>query len=299
MAIFNTDLEAIFYISLITLGVYAVNKLFSYLIKKLTKLSSDQKVKSGFIIRIISIFLIVFLIIEGFPSFTQIDPTFSAILTGSISTAFAFATSEIFANIMAGLLIFIIDPFDIGHIIKVNDKKGIIRSISLTKVVIETFDNIIIEFFNGDIVSSKIVNYTIDLEDVERFRQFKHKILSPQNKGKAILDLDFDDSYRDNEPQMRTLFELVSQQETAMIHNFTFRMRIPYKRLRLKIDKIDRLCQEYSEIFGIKPQFHIVDFANDVSLKFRILTLESQKLLDHQPTFAKDLYKIINKKLTL
>ena len=41
---------------------------------------------------------------------------------------------------MSGLLLFIIDPFDIGHVIKVNSQKGIVRSITLTRVVMETFD---------------------------------------------------------------------------------------------------------------------------------------------------------------
>ena len=73
-------------------------------------------------------------------------------------------------------------------------------------------------------------------------------------------------------------------------------MQVPHRGFRIKVDKIDRLCEQYTETFGLKPQFHIIDFANDISLKFRILTLESQKLLDFQPNFAKDLYKIINLK---
>ncbi len=295
MAIYTTDLEALIFISIIGVFLIGINQLFSILLRKIKKVTNEQKVKISFIIRIFSIFLIVFLVIEGFPSFNQLDPTFSAVLTGSISTALAFATSEIFENIMSGLLIFIIDPFDIGHIIKVDEHKGIIRSITLTKVIMETFDNIIIEIFNSDIVSSKIVNYTLDLEGVKNYVQFKDKILSPQNKGKACLDLDFDDNYKDNEDEIMALYDATKVQKKSLIHNFTFRMQIPFEGFRVKIDKINRLCQNYTEIFGIKPQFHIIEFGGYISLKFRILTLNSEKLLSYHSKFTKDLYYIINK----
>ena len=296
MALFNSDFEALIYVSIIFLLIYGSNKAITLALNKIDKLTTEQRVKASFIARLISIFFLVYLLLESFPSFGQLDPTYSAILAGSISTALAFASSELFVNLMSGLLLFIIDPFDIGHVIKVNNQKGIVRSITLTRVVMETFDGIIVELYNNDIVSSKIVNYSIDIENIKRYRQFKHKILAPQDRGKARLNLSFDDTYRDDDPEIRALFEIVKKEERTFIHNYTFRMQVPYRGFRIKVDKIDRLCEKYRETFGLKPQFHIIDFASDISLKFRILTLESQKLLDFQPDFAKDLYKIINLK---
>ncbi|MHA2475220.1 MAG: mechanosensitive ion channel domain-containing protein, partial [Promethearchaeota archaeon] len=93
----------------------------------------------------------VYFLIEGFPSFTQIPAEYSVIITGAVSTVIAFATSEVFSNFISGLLIWIIDPFNIGDVVKIQGHKGVVKSITLTRVAIETFDRIIVELSNSDV----------------------------------------------------------------------------------------------------------------------------------------------------
>lgn len=50
----------------------------------------------------------------------------------------------------------------------------------------------------------------------------------------------------------------------------------------------------YLDTSVISAQFHIVEFGYEIIVKFRILTLYSKKLLDFQPIYAKDVFKIIN-----
>ena len=152
----------------------------------------------------------------------------------------------------------------------------------------------IVELHNSEIISSTITNYTTDVNDVKRYYQFKNALLSPQDKGKARLNLDFDDTYRDNDVEIRAFYEVVQNTENPVIHDYTFRMALPYKGFRVIIDKIRILSQKYSDTFGFPPQFHIVEFGYEIIVKFRILTLDSRKLLDFQPAYAKDLFKIIN-----
>ena len=57
----------------------------------------------------------------------------------------------------------LIIPFEVDDLVKREGDKGIIRAINLTKVKIETFDNLIIEKSNAQVLSSKIVNYTVKL----------------------------------------------------------------------------------------------------------------------------------------
>ena len=144
--------------------LYVFNYVLNILLSGIPKISVKGKNKFMFIIRLILIISYVYMIIDGFPSFTSIPDEYSAIITGSISTALAFATSGIFSNYIAGLMIWIIDPFDIGEIVKIKGQKGIVRSITLTRVVIETFDKIIIELSNSELISSMISNYSIILK---------------------------------------------------------------------------------------------------------------------------------------
>ena len=74
-------------------------------------------------------------------------------------------------------------------------------------------------------------------------------------------------------------------------------MTFPYRRFRLIVKELDKLCIKYNQegIFLLRPKFGIVDFALRVNVKFRILTFNVEKIFDYQPKFAADVYKIIYK----
>jgi len=293
MALFATDLEALSIIGIIAISLYLFSKVFAIMMYRIKKLKADQRNKILFGIRVLLIIVIVFLLLEGFPSFEQIPPEYTAVLTGAISTALAFASSEIFSNFMAGVLLFIIDPFDLGDVVKIQGYKGIIKEITLTKVVLQTFDNVIVDLSNNDIVSSKMLNYTTNLKKVKTYPDFKKLLLSPQDVGNAHLDyLLFEDEEK-KDAEMMELYNTAKAEKFEDVHAFTFKMRVDYDNFRIKVDKMDKVCGEYKEKFGYKPRFHIIDFEYDIFIKFRIITLDANKLADFQPEFAKDIYKIV------
>lgn len=267
----------------------------SYLFSRIVKIPIVKKNNLIFVIRIISILTLLYFVINGFPSFTTIPPETTAIITGALSTALAFITSGIFSNFVAGVLLWVVDPIDVGDLVKLSGYKGVIKSITLTKVVIETLDRIIVEISNSDIVSSIVLNYTIKPKSRKKYFHFKRQIRAPQDIGNARLDIDtYNEVIRkQEETDVRNFFNSFSEDRKKMVHSYTFKMRVPYGEFRIKIDKFNRLCGKYGEIFGFRPHFHVLDFSNEIIVKFRILTLDSDKLLKFQPQFAKELYKII------
>ncbi|MBD3256705.1 MAG: mechanosensitive ion channel [Candidatus Lokiarchaeota archaeon] len=294
MAIFNTDLEAFLFIIIITISLYILNIVISLILDRIKRISVKQKNKLTYTLRVISIGAVVYLLIEGFPSFTEIDPEYTAIITGATSTALAFATSEVFANFMAGVLLLVVDPFDVGDVVKIKGEKGMIKSIKLTKIVIQTFDFILVEISNKEVMSSLILNYTINLGKIKRYRQFKKRVLAPQDIGGARLDLDLkDNTIVEKDKEIRDLYASVSQSEVQKIHSFTFKMKYPYERFRIKVDKTEKLCAQYKEVFGFKPRFHIMDLGFEIIVKFRIITFKAMILLNNQPLLAQDIYEII------
>jgi hypothetical protein len=74
-------------------------------------------------------------------------------------------------------------------------------------------------------------------------------------------------------------------------------MRVPYGQFRIIVDKFNEICAKYANIFGIRPRFHVQEYSNEIIVKFRILTLDSYKILKYQPEFANDLYKAILSKI--
>ena len=182
-AIFKTDTEALIFISIIITCVFIINKLISMVLYRSKKVAIEQKNKINFLTNLFSVIFVAYFFVEGFPSFEKIDPIYTAIITGSVSTALAFALSEIFSNLMAGLLLIIVDPFDNGDVVKIKGHKGIIRSMTLTRVILETFDNVIVEISNSEVVSSKILNYTIKLKSTKNYFHFRKEVEAPQDKG--------------------------------------------------------------------------------------------------------------------
>jgi len=295
LALFKTDPEALIFFIIIGIAVFLINKIVSSIIAHIEKIPLKQKIIINFLLKIISIFVITFFLIEGFPLFNKIPAEYVAVLTSSISVAIAFASSGIFANLISGILLMVIRPFDVGDLVKIQNDKGIIRSIGLTKIALETFDNIIIEKSNSQVISSIIVNYTIKLGKRKSFEDFKKKILAPQDKG--ILRIEESLGDKDFESELKEAYNKLQSKIYPNLYNYTFRMTFPYKRLRLIMDKVDDLCLEYKNkgVFRLKPRFDFVDFGFKITVKFRLLTFTPQKLFDYQPKFAKEVYNIIYK----
>jgi len=280
---------------LIALLLYILNRLLSILFNRLGRIPIARKNKILFAYRIISILILLYLIINGFPSFTTLPTEYTAIITGAVSTALAFISSGVFSNFIAGVLILIVDPFDIGDVVKIGGHKGIIKSITLTKVVIETMDRIIVEISNSDVVSSIVLNYSIKLSSRKKYIYFKRQIRAPQDMGNARLDIDVynEEIRKQEETDIKNFFTLFSENDQNIIHTYNFKMRVPYTHFRIIIDKFNDLCAKYADIFGTRPRFHVLEYSNEIIVKFRILTLDSNKILKYQPEFANDLYKVI------
>jgi len=286
---------------LIAFLLYLFNRLLSILFNRIGRIPIARKNKILFAFRIISILILLYFIINGFPSFTTLPTEYTAIITGAVSTALAFISSGIFSNFVAGVLIWIVDPFDIGDVVKISGHKGIIKSITLTKVVIETMDRIIVEISNSDVVSSIVLNYTIKLSSRKKYIHFKRQTRAPQDIGNARLDIDvYDEEIRkQEETDIKNFFTSFSENKHNIVHTFNLKMRVPYTHFRIIIDKFNEVCAKYADIFGIRPRFHVIEYSNDITVKFRILTLDSNKILKYQPEFANDLYKAILSKIKL
>ena len=292
MALFETDFIALIFLGLIALALYIVNKITTFALDKSSTISVATEIKVLFILRIASFAIIIFVLIEGFPLFEQIDPTYTAILTGSISTAIAFASSGIFSNLVSGIALLMIRPFEIGDVVKINQDQGVVRSIRLTKVVIETFDNIRVVKANSEIISANIINYSMNLGRIRKFVDFKDKIHYAEELFPSMLA----GEEEEDEKSLRNLFTTIFKlNKTQKVHNYIWTMEMPYKGFLHKIDQIETLCKEYREVFGFKPRYHVNGVGRDISVKFRIMTTETAKIFNDQPEFANDLYKIIHR----
>ena len=295
IAIFNTDLEAIIFIIIIAIGLVLINNILNFIFRHIKQLSIKYKIIVNFSFRIVSVLIVLYFIIEGIPSFQEIDPAYQIILTGSITTAIAFSSSGIFTNLVSGIILIIIRPFDIGDLVKIKGNKGIVRSINLTSTVIETFDYILIEKSNSEVISSPIINYTIKLGKIKSFEEFEKLVQSPLDRDIFLSEKQVIDDKKEFENELREFYNNISKKKTPNLYAYTFRMAFPYKRFRVMMDQVEKLCKEYRNngIFRLRPRFHIIDIGFKITVKFKILTLYSEKIFNYQSQLTDDVYKII------
>lgn len=290
MALFRTDIEAVIILGIIIVAILLLNKLMTTIFEHSETIPNRYKISINFAFKIISISVIVFFVLNGFPSF-QLDPTYAAILTGSISTAIAFASSGTFANIVAGFALIIIRPFDLDDVVKIGDDVGVVRSIKLTKTEIETFDNVFISRSNSEIISTKIINYSLNIGKIKKFVEFKKKIQDAEERFPPHEILKSKDA-EPNEVRLKSLFKSIQKDKKGnnKVHNFIFDMSFPYKGLHLVLNRVEKVCEKYKEIFGFLPRYNLTGYALKVNVKMRIMTFDQELLFEYQPEFARDVY---------
>ena len=79
---------------------------------------------------------------------------------GIVGIAVGFAAQTSMSNLISGLFLISEKPFQIGDAIKVGDKTGVILSIDLLSVKIQTFDNQYIRIPNSLLITTELTNIT-------------------------------------------------------------------------------------------------------------------------------------------
>jgi small-conductance mechanosensitive channel len=126
---------------------------------------------------------------------------------GIVGIAIGFASQTSVSNIISGFFLLSERPFEVGDVIKVGDKTGVILSVDLMSIKIRTFDNLFIRIPNEKVLNTEVVNVTrfpirrLDVsirvaykEDVGRVKQ-------------VLLEICRDNSYALSEPEPLILFQ--------------------------------------------------------------------------------------------
>ncbi|MBI3158693.1 MAG: mechanosensitive ion channel family protein [Chloroflexi bacterium] len=86
----------------------------------------------------------------------------SALLTGLgiLGFTLGFALQDISKNFVAGLLILLNQPFDLGDTVEVNGFTGKVMDINLRDLRLESVDGRYVRIPNGDVMTSSLINYS-------------------------------------------------------------------------------------------------------------------------------------------
>ncbi len=79
---------------------------------------------------------------------------------GILGFTVGFAVQDVSKNFVAGLLLLLQQPFDIGDTITVSSFTGVVRSVDLRATELRTLDGLFVQIPNSDVFTSPIVNHS-------------------------------------------------------------------------------------------------------------------------------------------
>ncbi len=79
---------------------------------------------------------------------------------GIMGIAIGVASQKSLGNIISGFFMVAEKSFEIGDVIKVGDKIGVVYSIELLSIMLKTFDNLLIRIPHETLISSDVINIT-------------------------------------------------------------------------------------------------------------------------------------------
>lgn len=135
-----------------------VLQLIAFLVRK--SLSKNLHQQTRFLINKVIMYsgvVIIFLMV-----LRAMDVKITALLgaAGLVGIVIGFASQTSIGNLISGIFLISEKSFEIGDLIRVGDKMGVVYSIDLLSVKLKTLDNLLIRIPNQTMISSEITNVT-------------------------------------------------------------------------------------------------------------------------------------------
>ncbi len=159
-------------ILIILLG-YLASKILSYFIKKYEKkhhLDTAHNRSSSYLIHAIVRYIIIFITILTSFSALGINLGSITLIAGALSVGIGFGLQNLVSNFVSGLTIMFDKTLSVGDYIQLEDGvTGIVKQIRARSTRINTNDNIDIIIPNSDMVTNKVINWTLK-ESIRRIK---------------------------------------------------------------------------------------------------------------------------------
>ena len=152
------NLEKLMWVLIIVVVGVALIYLLAFVVNKVLpkSLSQQRKMIIRRLIYYSGYILLGFILIAQL----DIDPTPFFGAAGVIGLVVGVASQTSIGNIVSGFFLVGEKSFEIGDVIKVGDKSGVVFSIDLLAVKIRTFDNQLLRIPNQTIISTELINVT-------------------------------------------------------------------------------------------------------------------------------------------
>jgi len=150
--------EKLFKLAIILIVGIAVIYGLAFFVRKLLpkKLSQQRKMIINRVIVYTGFVTLFFILVAELK--VNLAPIFGA--AGVLGLVIGVASQTSIGNIVSGFFLVSEQSFEIGDVIRIGDKTGVVHSIDLLSIKIKTFDNLLLRIPNQTVISTELTNIT-------------------------------------------------------------------------------------------------------------------------------------------
>ncbi|MCE4565096.1 mechanosensitive ion channel family protein [Maribellus sp. CM-23] len=145
---------ALIIIAIGTVIIYAIRSVVKRLLPK--SMSKQRQMIVTRLINYTGYIILAFVVIAEMN--INLTPFFGA--AGIIGIVLGVASQTSIGNIVSGFFLVSEKSFEIGDVVRIGDKSGVVYSIDLLSIKIRTFDGLLLRIPNQTVISSEVINVT-------------------------------------------------------------------------------------------------------------------------------------------
>ena len=210
------------------------------------------------------------------------------------------SASYLGANFMGGLFIILSRPFGVGDIISYNGTIGLVTEIGLNYTTLLKLNKTELTVCNSNLVNALIHNSSvfvkhdssqnqieIDLtdEDPNKSKKTKNGLSSITNKVMV--------NFNPNKLTHTVVDSLNIRKIVRLSYTFDIRQDMPNLDTSIKgyEQRLNQLCQEFTETFGFEPEFFFVDNYWRITTTILITAINAKVLFDNYSNFLEGILR--------
>lgn len=251
---------------------YSLLQFLAYIVRR--TLSKKLSPQSKFLINKVIVYSGIVIILAMVLSTLKVNITALLGAAGVIGIVIGIASQTSIGNVISGIFLISEKTFEIGDLIRVDDKMGTVYSIDLLSVKLKTLDNLLIRIPNQTMISTEVTNITrfpirrMDIDVEIAYKEDLGKVIN------TLRRLATENPYCLNEPEALILIKEFGESSINILYGLWFE-KSNYVTLR------NSIIQEIKTAFeaeGIEIPFpHITLYTGEVTKPFPLEVAKETK----------------------
>ena len=215
--------------------IWLGGRFIKFFINRISRIPPDVRNAINLLISITQLFIITM----GSFSLLGASQEFLLAFSAIIATVVGFASSSVASNIFGGLYLIITRPFRVGDLIKTQGAIGIVEEIGLNYTKIVQLDRTSVVIPNSNILNASLLNYSTIIPQSHQSEE--RGLLKAVGSALFVVPELFVESHY---VKYRALIQ------------FQLSIITPPISLKTLKDRLDKVCDKFTPIFGFKPEYY-------------------------------------------